>query len=78
MLVMAGFPEFDFCPLGGPPGWFNRMTGKYDQRYFYPPLPRVNQPLLYNPRAQGRLYMSPADTERFSRQSFPGAMYPLR
>ncbi len=32
------FPEIGFCPLGGPPGWFNRMTGQHD-RYYYPPPP---------------------------------------
>ncbi len=26
--VLAGFPEIPFCPLGGPPGWFNRLTGR--------------------------------------------------
>ncbi len=32
------FPEIGFCPLGGPPGWFNRVTGQHDRRYL--PLPR--------------------------------------
>lgn len=32
--AQARFPEFGFCPLGGPPGWFNRLSGqKY--RYHY-------------------------------------------
>ena len=34
--VGFSFPEIDFCPLGGPPGWFNRMTGQHNQGY-YPP-----------------------------------------
>lgn len=42
--IAAGFsfPEIDFCPLGGPPGWFNRFTGQhnngpYNNGYFPPP-----------------------------------------
>jgi hypothetical protein len=34
----SAFPEIPFCPIGGPPGWFNRMTGEY-QQYRYPPVP---------------------------------------
>lgn len=30
------FPEMPFCPAGGPPGWFNSMTGQND-RYYGPP-----------------------------------------
>ena len=33
----AGFPEPAFCPLGGPPGWFNRMTGQHHKRRYLPP-----------------------------------------
>lgn len=43
------FPEIAFCPLGGPPGWFNRMTGQHDRRYYAPP-PRVMRP-VYPPVA---------------------------
>ena len=38
----SAFFEIPFCPLGGPPGWFNRMTTDNNQyRYlpsWYPPL----------------------------------------
>ena len=34
-----GFPELPFCPLGGPPGWFNRMTGQHHRSYPPPPPP---------------------------------------
>ncbi len=34
------FPEIGFCPAGGPPGWFNRMTGQ-NNRYYGPPPPMV-------------------------------------
>ena len=33
----AGLAEFAFCPLGGPPGWFNRLTGQHNKRSYYPP-----------------------------------------
>lgn len=36
--VEARFPEFGFCPLGGPPGWFNRLSGQ-SYRYYPPPQP---------------------------------------
>lgn len=36
----ARFPEFGFCPMGGPPGWLNRLTGEHKKRYYYPPPPR--------------------------------------
>ncbi|MBL6999066.1 MAG: hypothetical protein ISR73_04335 [Gammaproteobacteria bacterium] len=39
------FPEISFCPLGGPPGWFNRLSGEHDRRY-YPP-PPVMSPRYY-------------------------------
>ena len=42
MPVQARFPEFGFCPLGGPPGWFNRMTGQH--RKWYPPPPAYGPP----------------------------------
>ena len=57
MLSCSGacaFPEIPFCPLGGPPGWFNRMTG--DHAYYRPaprpyhlPNPSTYQP-VYAPR----------------------------
>lgn len=40
-LVSAGFPEIGFCPLGGPPGWINRLTGQHN-RYYYAPPPVIN------------------------------------
>jgi len=32
----AAFPEIPFCPLGGPPGWYNRIFND-DHRYRPPP-----------------------------------------
>jgi len=32
----SAFPEIPFCPIGGPPGWFNRMTDNHSD-YRYPP-----------------------------------------
>ena len=29
------FPEIPFCPLGGPPGWMNRLT--HHHRHYIPP-----------------------------------------
>jgi hypothetical protein len=34
--VHARFAEFGFCPLGGPPGWFNRITGQHRKKRFHP------------------------------------------
>ena len=39
------FPEIGFCPSGGPPGWFNRMTGQQNNRRYYSPPPPMLQPL---------------------------------
>ena len=30
-----GFPEFSFCPLGGPGGWMNRMSNERSSYYNY-------------------------------------------
>ncbi|MGB5397309.1 MAG: hypothetical protein WBN96_09175 [Gammaproteobacteria bacterium] len=30
------FPEIPFCPLGGPPGWYNRLAN-HDRYERYPP-----------------------------------------
>lgn len=38
----AAFPEIPFCPIGGPPGWFNRIAGDDHRRhrqFWYPPAP---------------------------------------
>lgn len=37
-------PEIGFCPAGGPPGWFNRMTGQ-NNRYYGPPPPPMYRPV---------------------------------
>jgi len=42
--TVLAFPEIPFCPLGGPPGWFNRMSGDYRH---YP-----NRPVWYPPPYQ--------------------------
>ncbi len=60
--VGFSFPEIPFCPEGGPPGWFNRMTGQHNQRYygpvpvFSPAYPPVS-PQYWNPQ---NLQQSPA------------------
>jgi len=50
-----GFPELPFCPLGGPPGWFNRLTGQHHRRYPPPPSLRVPRAVPY-----GTAYRRPA------------------
>ncbi len=40
--VAVALPEIPFCPLGGPPGWLNRLTDDDDHHYpppYYPPPP---------------------------------------
>ncbi len=46
----AGFPEFGFCPLGGPPGWVNRITGNHDRPYYNYWRPPMYYPVQYNIR----------------------------
>ncbi len=46
-MAHAGFPEIPFCPLGGPPGWFNTLFD-LDDRPRYPP-PYVRYPSAYAP-----------------------------
>lgn len=31
------FPEIPFCPLGGPPGWMNRMFNHHHRPVYYAP-----------------------------------------
>lgn len=38
----AAFPEIPFCPLGGPPGWANRIFNDRDD--YYPPPPYYGAP----------------------------------
>ena len=68
----VAFPEMPFCPLGGPPGWANRVLGdRYD--YYTPPPYYNNQPYWqsypqYSPVYPGgypyRWYSPPANTRR--------------
>lgn len=44
----ARFPEIGFCPLGGPPGWFNRMSGQ-SHRYYPPPAYPLRAPYMPYP-----------------------------
>jgi hypothetical protein len=58
----SAFMEIPFCPLGGPPGWFNRMTDNH-HNYRYPP---GFYPMAYPPAYQAypgyqQPYMVPAD-----------------
>ncbi|MBT8126294.1 MAG: hypothetical protein KJP15_02330 [Gammaproteobacteria bacterium] len=34
--LVSAFPEIPFCPLGGPPGWWNRI---FDDDHGHPPPP---------------------------------------
>jgi hypothetical protein len=43
------FPEIPFCPIGGPPGWYNRMV---DNDRYYPP-PPAYYPLPVAPAYRG-------------------------
>ena len=46
--TQAGFlKEFGFCPLGGPPGWYNRLSGQRPP-YRFRPYP-VYMPMYYSP-----------------------------
>lgn len=60
----AGFPEFGFCPLGGPPGWINRMTG-WDRNYS-PPVFQSTYPYAFQPR-----YMLPYNPSQNYQHSLP-------
>ncbi|MGB5277186.1 MAG: hypothetical protein WBO73_13530 [Gammaproteobacteria bacterium] len=38
--AVTAFPEIPFCPLGGPPGWWNRIVDDDHDRpppHWYPP-----------------------------------------
>ncbi len=46
--ALARFPEFGFCPLGGPPGWFNRISGQtHRHRVLMPVYPAQMSPVPY-------------------------------
>jgi hypothetical protein len=62
--VEARFPEFGFCPLGGPPGWLNRLNGQ-SHRYY--------SPYYLSPRYQVRPTYMPYQTYAYPAQQFrPG------
>jgi hypothetical protein len=68
--VDARFPEIGFCPLGGPPGWLNRMNGqshRYDSPYYLPPPYPVRSP--YMPY-RGYAYSAPQFSSGFI-QKYP-------
>ena len=58
-------PELPFCPLGGPTGWWNRVTDDDDRYYpppYYPPPPVApywNQPYPYGDVPRYPLYPIP-------------------
>lgn len=63
----VALPEIPFCPLGGPTGWWNRLTDD-DHRYYPPPyypppviVPYWNQPYPYGYVPQYPVYPGPAD-----------------
>jgi hypothetical protein len=70
-MVNAGFPEFGFCPLGGPPGWFNRVTGQHD-RYYYAPPRVMNSPWNTAQPSYGWPTVPPAYTTYPRPPVFPG------
>ena len=64
----ARFPEFGFCPLGGPPGWFNRVSGQ-NHRYHRPPAyPLQMTPIPYS---AAYLYPQPWRTDSRFNPSLP-------
>jgi hypothetical protein len=72
MSAEARFPEFGFCPLGGPPGWFNRLSGQSHHRYYPPPPYPVQVPVM----PYYRVYPYPAqqlNPEYFQQNRFRGA-----
>lgn len=62
---VQALPEFPFCPLGGPTGWWNRMTDDDDRYYpppYYPPpviVPYWNQAYPYGYVPQYPVYPGP-------------------
>ena len=59
-LAFAGFPEIPFCPLGGPPGWFNTLFDSDHKRWRYPP-PYYRYPPNYPaPPVAYQVYPPPA------------------
>jgi len=57
----SAFPEIPFCPIGGPPGWFNRMTGDSYNQYRYPPAGYpLTYPQAYPPAYPAYPYSTPA------------------
>ena len=59
------FPEIPFCPLGGPPGWANRIYN--DDYYRYPP-PGYTAGYWYRPYRGSYPYSSPAYAWRAPRR----------
>lgn len=61
---VAAFPEIPFCPLGGPPGWANRIFDDRDD--YYPP------PAYYRaPYWQGYPQYSPVYPDAYSNRWYP-------
>jgi len=67
--VVQALPEIPFCPLGGPTGWWNRLTDDDDDRYYPPP---------YYPPPQFRPYWGQAYPYGYvpPYRSYP--VYPVR
>jgi len=64
------FPEIPFCPLGGPTGWWNRMTDDDDHRYYRPP--------PYYPPPVAAPYRTPVYPYSYGpqqRQAYPPQIY---
>ncbi len=63
--VTVALPEMPFCPLGGPTGWWNRLTDDDDRYYpppYYPPpviVPYWNQAYPYGYVPQYPVYPGP-------------------
>ena len=65
---VAAFPEIPFCPLGGPPGWANRIFDDRDDYYALPPYYGV-------PYSQRYPQYSPVYPSGYSYQQYPGRFY---
>jgi hypothetical protein len=59
------FPEIPFCPLGGPPGWLNRIFDDDDHRYYPPPYYSPPPPVAAPYWNRGGIYPYPPPNYRY-------------
>jgi hypothetical protein len=67
--AVQALPEIPFCPLGGPTGWWNRLTDDDDDRYYPPP---------FYPPPQFRPYWNQAYPYGYVPQYPSYPVYPVR